>query len=152
MVSCKRNISICGIIVCSLFVFTILTLANAADTNNQIVTDVDKILKDNPLKAGDTVQLIKIAEDNTITVSVGRLIEGGQIKPHFHKTHDETVYLIKGTGQQMIDDKWVDLKPGAIHFNPMTKIHATRNTGSGELVFISIFTPAMKEADRNFVK
>jgi mannose-6-phosphate isomerase-like protein (cupin superfamily) len=34
----------------------------------------------------------------------------------------------------------------------MTKVHSTKNTGSGELVFISIFTPAMKETDRHFVQ
>lgn len=118
----------------------------------QIVTHVNEILKQNPLKADEQVQLINIAQDDTITVIVGRIIEGAEVKRHFHKTHDETVCVIKGTGQTMINDQWVDIKPGSVHFNPMTKVHSTKNTGSGELVFISIFTPAMKEVDRNFVQ
>jgi quercetin dioxygenase-like cupin family protein len=148
----KRNTSMCGIVVCLFLFFATLTLTNAADTTSQIVTHVDEILKQNPIKAGEQVQLINIAQDDNITVIVGRIIEGAEVKRHFHKTHDETVCVIKGTGQQMINDQWIDIKPGSVHFNPMTKVHSTKNTGSGELVFISIFTPAMKEVDRNFVQ
>jgi len=148
----KRNIFICGIVVCLFLFFATLTLTNAADTTSQIVTHVDEILKQNPLKAGEQVQLITIAQDDTITVNVVRIIEGAGIKPHFHKTHDETVCVIKGTGQTMINNQWVDIKPGSVLFNPMTKVHSPKNTGSGELVFITIFTPAMKEGDTNFVK
>lgn len=148
----KRNTSVSGVVVCLLLFFATFTVTNAADTTSQIVTHVDQILKENPLKAGEQIQLITIAQDDTITVIVGRIIEGAEVKRHFHKTHDETVCVIKGTGQQMINDQWVDIKPGSVHFNPMTKVHSTKNTGSGELVFVSIFTPAMKEVDRNFVQ
>jgi len=148
----KRNTSMCGIFVCLFLFFATLTLTNAANTTSQIVTHVDDILKQNPLKAGEQVQLINIAHDDTITVIVGRIIEGAEVKRHFHNTHDETFCVIKGTGQTMINDQWVDIKPGSVHFNPMTKVHSTKNTGSGELLFVSIFTPAMKEVDRNFVQ
>ena len=126
-------------------------LSNTTDTNSQIVTHVDEVLKQNPLKAGEQVQLIHMAQDDTISLILGRIVEGAEVKPHFHKIHDETVCTIKGTGQHLINDQWVDIKPGSIHFNPMTNVHSTRNTGRGDLVFISIFTPAMKEVDRNFV-
>ena len=149
--SCKRKITVCGIGLFLFSFFVISSLANAADTNHQIVANVDKILKENPLKPGETLQLIKVAEDDAVTIYVGRMIQGGQLKRHFHKTHSETVYVIKGTGQMMIDNQWVDLKPGSLHFNPMAKIHAPRHTGSEEFIFISIFTPAMKQADRYFV-
>lgn len=148
----RRNISICGIVICLFFILATLTNLNAADTTSQIITHVDEILKQNPLKAGEQVQLINIARDDTITVNVVRIIEGAEAKRHFHKTHDETLCVIKGTGQTMINDQWVDIKPGSVIFNPMTKVHSAKNTGSGELVFISIFTPAMKEVDINFVQ
>jgi quercetin dioxygenase-like cupin family protein len=110
----KRNTSMCGIVVCLFLFFATLTLTNAADTTSQIVTHVDEILKQNPIKAGEQVQLINIAQDDTITVIVGRIIEGAEVKRHFHKTHDETVCVIKGTGQQMINDQWFDIKPGSV--------------------------------------
>ena len=147
----KRNISICGIVVC-LFFFIALTTIHAADTTEQIFKQIDEILKENPLPAGEKIQRIKVAEDSTATLLVLRLVEGAEVKSHFHKTHDEIVCVIKGMGQQMVGDKWVDIKPGTLHFNPMGKVHAIKNIGKEPLVVISIYTPAMKEPDSNFVQ
>ena len=148
----RRNISISGIVV-FLFIFLVtLVSINAADTTSQIITHIDEILKANPLKAGEKAQTITIAQDDTISLLVLRATEGVVIKSHLHKTHDETVYIIKGTGQMLINDKWVDIKPGTLHFNPMGKVHSTKVTGNEPLVVISIFTPAMKELDRHFVE
>jgi len=148
----RRNITICGIVI-FLFIF-IATLAsiNAADTTEQIIKQIDQILSENPLPIGQKAQMIKIAEDDTVTIFVGRMTEGAGLKPHFHKTHDETVYVIKGTVQMFINDKWVDLKPGSLHFNPMGKVHGITKTGNEPTVIISIFTPALKEPDRHFVQ
>jgi mannose-6-phosphate isomerase-like protein (cupin superfamily) len=147
-----KNISICGIVICLFFFLATLTNLNAADTTSQIITHIEEILKENPLKAGEKAQTITIAQDDTISLLVLRATEGVVIKSHFHKTHDETVYVIKGTGQMLINDKWVELKPGSLHFNPMGKVHSTKITGNEPLIAISIFTPAMKEPDRHFVE
>jgi mannose-6-phosphate isomerase-like protein (cupin superfamily) len=72
-----------------------------------------------------------------------RVVEGAEVKSHLHKTHDEIVLGIKGIGQMMVGDKWVDMKPGTIHFTPMGKAHASKIIGKEPLVVISIFTPAM---------
>jgi mannose-6-phosphate isomerase-like protein (cupin superfamily) len=143
------------------FSFVLLVLTNicgaqsqspAQDAYPQILTQIDEILNKNLLKADEKSQLIKIAEDNVITLSVGRSIDGAGLKPHIHKTHDETVYVLRGSGQIFVNDKWVDVKPGTIHFNPMGKVHGSRSTGTEPYVIISIFTPALKEADRYFVE
>jgi mannose-6-phosphate isomerase-like protein (cupin superfamily) len=149
--STKRIISICGIIVFLSFFFAFTTV-QAADTIEQIIKQIDDILKENPLKPGEKAQTIKIAEDDTTTVLVLRFLEGVEVKSHFHKTHDEIVIFVKGNAQTTIGDKTIDMKPGTIHFNPMGKIHATKNTGTEPLVVISIFTPAMRELDRHFVQ
>ena len=148
----RRNVTICGIAVFLCIFLATPVPINAADTTSQIMTTIEEILNANPLKAGEQVQLIKIAEDDTITLFVGRLIEGFLLKSHLHKTHDETVYVIRGTGQMLIDDKWVDIKPGNLHFNPTGKIHSIKQTGNEPLVVVSIFTPGMKEPDRHFVQ
>jgi mannose-6-phosphate isomerase-like protein (cupin superfamily) len=147
----KRNISICGIGVCLFFFFALTTL-HAADTTEQIINQIDEILKSNPLPAGEKIQRIKVAEDNTITVLVLRVVEGAEVKAHLHKTHDETVYIIKGTGRMLVNDKWIDIKPGTLHFNPIGKVHHTKNTGNEPLVVIAIYTPAMKEPDSHLVQ
>jgi mannose-6-phosphate isomerase-like protein (cupin superfamily) len=148
----KRNITICGIIVFLFIFLATLVPINAADTTEQIINQIDQILKENPLKPDEKAQTIKIAEDNTVTLLVLRLVEGVEVKNHYHKTHNEIVCVIKGIGQTMVGDKWVDIKPGTVHFNPMGKVHATKNTGNEPLVVISIFTPAIKEPDRHFVQ
>jgi len=40
--------------------------------------------------------MISIAQDDTITLFVVRVIDGFLLKSHIHKTHDETVLVIKG--------------------------------------------------------
>jgi mannose-6-phosphate isomerase-like protein (cupin superfamily) len=122
-----------------------------SDTTSQIITNIEEILDANPLKAGEKGQMINVAQDDTISLFVVRAIEGFLLNSHFHKTHDETVCVIKGTGQMLLNDKWVDIKPGSLHFNPRGKIHSTKQTGNEPLVVISIFTPALKEPDRHFV-
>jgi anti-sigma factor ChrR (cupin superfamily) len=91
----KRNITICGIVV-FLFIFLATSVSiHAEDTTSQIITHIDEILKDNPLKAGEKAQTINIAQDDTISLLVLRITEGVGVKPHVHKTHDETIYVIK---------------------------------------------------------
>ncbi len=148
----KRNTSIWGIAIGLSFFLSISANLNAADTTSQLITHIDEILQANPMKVGEKVQMIPVAQDDTIALFVVRVIEGFAIKSHFHKTHDETDYVIKGTGQMLINDKWVDIKPGSLHFNPMGKVHTERSTGNEPLVFIEILTPGMKERDINFVE
>ena len=144
------------IIKCAIFACLVLSLlnaspANAANGSEQILTQIDDILKANPLKVTDKVQMINVVQDDTITINVARFIEGAEVKPHLHKTHNEMVHVLKGSGQMFINGEWIDVKPGTFHFNPMNKVHATKNTGKEHLVIYSIFTPSMKEPDRYFV-
>ena len=118
----------------------------------QIITHIDEVLKENPLPAGQKSQMIKIVEDDSISAFVVQMMPGFELGPHYHKTHCEIEYVISGTAQLLVDDKWVDIKPGSIHFNPMGKVHAVRNTGSEPLIVLIVFTPGMKVADRYFLK
>jgi quercetin dioxygenase-like cupin family protein len=147
-----RKIFNWAVLVCLVLLFFAVSSAQAANTTDQILTQVDDILNANPLKAGEKFQMINVAQDDTVSFVLVRFAEGAEVKPHFHKTHDEIVYVIKGSGQMLVNDKWIDVKPGTVHFNPMNKVHSTRNTGKDPLVVLSIFTPSMKEVDRNFVE
>jgi mannose-6-phosphate isomerase-like protein (cupin superfamily) len=140
------------LVICLLVFLTTATNVSAADTTGQIFTQVDDILKANPLKPAETLQMINIAQDETISLFIVRMVDGHVVKKHFHKTHDEVIFIIKGAGQIFVNEEWVSLKPGSIHFNPIGKIHSTKQTGNEPLVYISVFTPALKERDRNFVE
>jgi hypothetical protein len=86
----KRNFSISGIGVCLFLFFSLITL-HAAHTTEQIINQIDEILKSNPLPAGKKFHQIKVAEDDTITVFVQTLVEGAEIKGHLHKTHNHRI-------------------------------------------------------------
>jgi len=146
-----RSIITWTIFACLVLSFVTVVPAKAANTTEQILTQIDYILKANPLKATDKIQVINVVQDDIVTINVVRFVEGAVLKPHVHKTHDEMVYVLKGSGREFINGKWIDMKPGTFHFNPMNKVHGTKNTGKEDLVLLSIYTPAMKETDRHFV-
>ena len=151
MLSKKSNIW-GSIVICLFFFILALKCSYAENTTTQIISHIDEILKANPLKEGEKFQTINVAQTDTVSLLVARFTEGFAPKPHFHKSHDETTYIIRGTGKIYINNVWVDVKPGNIHYNPMGKVHTTRNTGNEPLVFLSIFTPPMKERDMVFVE
>ncbi len=140
-----------AIFACLMLSLAAAAPATAAGAPEQILTQIDDILKANPLKPTDKIQMISVVQDDTVSIFVARFVEGAEVKPHLHKTHDEMVYVLKGSGQMFINGNWNDVKTGTFHFNPMNKVHATKNTGKEPLVIFSIFTPPMKEIDRHFL-
>lgn len=106
----------------------------------------------NPIPAGDKSQMIKLVEDDSVSVYLVRMAPGADLGPHFHQTHDETEYVIRGSGQLLFNDKWVDIKRGSFHFNPKNKTHGAKNTGDEPLVVSTMFTPDRREIDRHFLK
>ena len=147
-----RTFPILGMILYLLAIFATYGYAGEGDTTWQINTPIDEILKANPLPPGEKSQMIKLAEDDSVSVYLVRMAPGAELGPHFHQTHDETEYVIRGTGQLFVDGKWVGIKPGSFHFNPKNKAHGAKNTGDEPLVVLIMFTPAMREVDRHFLK
>ena len=148
----KRAAAVGVIFLCAFLFTTFRTFAGEAkNTTWQIINDVDEILKNNPMPAGEKSQMIKLAEDDTVSVYLIRMLEGASLGPHFHKTHDEIEYVIRGTGKLLVQGKWLDMKPGTFHFNPPMHVHGSQNMGKEPLVVLIMFTPAMKETDRHFL-
>ena len=141
-----------GIAICLLSLTTHPTWAGQGDTAWQVLTHIDKVLKENPLPTGKLSQLIKIAEDDTISMFVVQMMPGAELGPHFHKEHDEIEYVIRGSAELFLNGKWVEFLEGSIHFNPKEKVHAARNRSDAPLIVLIAFTPAMRETDRHFIQ
>ena len=146
----KKSGLLCLIVAAMLLLS--FSVSSAADKGCQIVGNIDQILKANPFPAGKKLQIINIAQDDAATYNIVRLRQGGAVKPHIHKTHTEFVYVITGKGQLLVNKKQVSVGPGSVHFNPIGKIHGLKNEDKAELVILSIFTPAMKVRDLQFIK
>jgi mannose-6-phosphate isomerase-like protein (cupin superfamily) len=125
-------------------------MSEERDAVRQIITQVDEILKDNPVPAGEKSRAVKLVDDVAISIIVNCMLEGAELKPHYHNKHAETEVFIRGTGQLLVGDRWVEVKAGSLHFNPARAVHAIRNTGTEPLVVLVLFTPGMKETDRHF--
>lgn len=119
-------------------------------TVRQIIAQVDEILKNNPVPAGEKSRAVKLVDDDAISIIVNCMLEGAELKHHFHKTHAETEYFIRGEGRLLVDGRWVEIGAGSLHYNPAGAVHAIRNTGKEPLVVLILFTPGMRETDRHF--
>ncbi len=137
----KRNFFVLTGILC-LFLF--IATAYGAEPMGPFLATVEKALETNPLPAGQTVQRIKLTGDDSATVLIVRIAKGGEAKTHAHPDNSETVFIYKGAGQLTIDGKTMNLGAGSLHFNPKGSPHAVKNTGDGEMIAVSVFTPALK--------
>jgi mannose-6-phosphate isomerase-like protein (cupin superfamily) len=71
---------------------------------------------------------------------------------HFHSATDEIVLMVGGSGEMLINGKWIPVTTGDIHANPRGNIHNSRNPNE-DVRFISIFAPQQPPGgDINAVK
>jgi len=125
-------------------------MADQKDTVRQIIARIDEILRENPVPAGETSRAVRLVDDDAVSILVNCMLEGGELKPHLHRTHAETEYFIRGEGRLLVDGRWVEIGAGSLHYNPAGAVHAIRNTGKEPLVVLILFTPGMRETDRHF--
>lgn len=65
---------------------------------------------------------------------------------HNHPGAEEVIYVLSGTGEQMIDDApAVPIGPGMCIFIPESVYHSTLNTGSEPMRLALVYTPAGPE-------
>jgi len=127
-------------------------MQGARDMMRQTIVQIDEILRDNPVLAGEKSRAVKLVDDDAISIIVSCMLEGAELKHHYHKKHAETEYFVRGAGELLVGDRWVEVKAGSLHFNPANAVHAIRNTGTEPLVALVLFTPGMKDTDRHFTE
>lgn len=68
---------------------------------------------------------------------VVRIPAGKRNNRHKH-AHETLFYFISGTGEILVGETWVQVKPGDAVFSPRWAVHQTHNTGQEELVLLAI--------------
>lgn len=77
---------------------------------------------------------------------VVELAPGKGHERHNHAGAEEIIYVVRGQGQQMIDDQPpITVGPGASIFIPADVYHSTVNTGMEPLHLIIVYAPAGPE-------
>ena len=90
-----------------------------------------------PLVAGvsDNVSLMHVV-----------LLPGQGHERHNHPDADEILYVLSGTGEQMVDDTTTfEVRPGHTVWIPLGAFHSTRNTGWEPLTLLAVYTPGGAE-------
>jgi oxalate decarboxylase len=85
-----------------------------------------------------------VMEDNQVSAGLLILKPGALREPHWHPTHWEIDYAVKGKGELGIvttEDKQniTRLEPGDIGFIPMGWAHYIRNVGDTDMVWVLVF-------------
>lgn len=69
---------------------------------------------------------------------------------HNHPGSEEIIFIIKGTGEQMVEDQngtpdTRTVKAGCTIFIPESRFHSTRNTGTEPMEIFVVYAPAGPE-------
>ena len=63
---------------------------------------------------------------------------GGSIGSHLHETSDDINYVLSGTGEAICDGQSEVLTPGTCHICKKGSTHSIRNTGTEDLVLLTV--------------
>jgi len=114
--------------------------------SNVGVFDVDTLLLDYPLSAGQPMRTDQIARDSLSSMHLTQI--RGAIESHRHLTHDENIWVIRGAGRLTIDGVKHKVSAGQVIHIPRGISHAFHNMGSKPTVVISVFSPGFDGKDR----
>ncbi len=69
---------------------------------------------------------------------------------HNHPGAEEIIYILEGTGAQMVEDEagiahTEQVRPGACVFIPESRFHATHNTGAQDMKIFVVYSPTGPE-------
>jgi len=72
------------------------------------------------------------------------------VNPHIHRTHDETVVILSGSGRMRVGDETCEISPGLTVLIPRGTVHGLE-VFEGAAQAVSIFSPPFDGKDRYFV-
>ncbi len=94
---------------------------------------------------------VRVTGHNQIAAGIVVLEPGKGHLRHNHPGSDEILYVISGTGRQMVEDDagspmYRDVKAGDVVFIPESVYHGTENTGWDPMKILAVYSPGGPEA------
>ena len=108
-------------------------------------TDLDRILAENPLPAGENYKVVTLGKAQEISHHIVQIRD--REPPHIHKEHDLTVVMLRGQGFLMLEQRRVGLAVGDVLFVPRGIIHYFVNTSTEPSVALAVFSPSFDGKD-----
>ncbi len=104
-----------------------------------------EILASNPLAPGQNIRVVNLGSGKETSHHLVQIRD--REKPHVHRTHDLTVFMLKGKGYLMLGQKRIDLGRGDVLFIPRETVHYYVNTHSEPSVGLAVFSPVFRGKD-----
>ncbi|PYQ11744.1 MAG: hypothetical protein DMH00_07365 [Acidobacteria bacterium] len=111
------------------------------------VVRLDEILAAHPLREGDSQSSVELLRGQGVSAHLIQV--RSRVRPHFHKDHGETVYLLEGSGIFILGDRAYPVKAGSLLMIPRGMIHSYEAKQPTKV--LSLFDPPFDPADRIFV-
>ncbi len=114
--------------------------------------NIDEIVKENELAKDENIKVIPIGENKSTSVYLIQVRENAEMDAHFHKSHDEIVYIKSGSGVLELDGTRYGIKDGMLLVIPRRTVHKFVNTGNEMNIAISFFSPPFDGEDIELIK
>lgn len=113
----------------------------------QEVTDINSCT---PKSFNENITVEKLSSDKNQSSYI--IWVSDTVKPHYHKTHTECIYIIEGGGTFYLGNKILELKVGDFIMIPEGMIHSFKNKSAIKTKVLSIQTPEFLGKDRFWVE
>ena len=110
--------------------------------SDKYVFNIEKELEDNPLAPGETMRLRFLKH---CPHSGANVAQAKEVMPHYHKDHDEYVYILRGNHEFRVGDEKVQVGPGDLVIAPAGLPHWPSRVGPGYAA-LSIYAPDWDES------
>ena len=92
----------------------------------------------------------KVNGAQKFSAAVVTVLPGKGHTRHNHPGAEEIIFIIEGTGSQMVEDEagqphTEQVHPGACIFIPESRFHSTLNTGADEMTIFVVYSPTGPE-------
>lgn len=109
--------------------------------------NLDKILADNPLPAGENIKVVNLGRSQSASQHVVQIRD--REVPHLHKLHDATVTMLRGQGYLILAKNRINLKAGDVVHFPRGVPHHYVNTARDPTVALAVYAPPFDGKDTN---
>jgi len=116
------------------------------------VQNIEDIASKNPLGENEDIKVTDVGENKNSSMHLIQVRENGEFYPHYHKRHDEVIYVKKGSGIATLDGTRYLVNSGSILQIPSKTVHKFVNTGGEPFIAVSIFSPPFDGRDEKSVK
>lgn len=111
------------------------------------IKDIDDIIAEKSLAEDENIMIIPLGKDKSTSVYLFQMRPGAKMESHYHKTHDEILYIKRGSGLIELDGTRHIVKEGMMVMIPRKSGHRYVNTGKEISITISMFSPPFDGKD-----